>query len=263
MHSTMAHCPLAVTAILRYGTGCHADRRVISATADGYREIGFGPLGERVAQLAHGLRGIGVTGDQRVATFRWNNQEHLETYLAIPCMGAVLHTLNIRLAGDQIAYTANQAEDQMVIADLSLAPLLAAVLPMLTTVHTVVAVGQGDLDPLTASGKTVVRYDDLIVGQPNEFDWPDLDEKSAAAMCYTSGTTGKPKGVVYSHRSTFLHSMAACTANAVALVDGDQRPAHRADVPRQRMGPAVRGGDGRRRPAVCPTASCKPTVWST
>jgi fatty-acyl-CoA synthase len=184
MHSTMADYPLTVTPILRYGTGCHAHRRVLTATADGYREIGFGPLGERVAQLAHGLRGIGITGDQRVATFMWNNQGHLEAYLAIPCMGAVLHTLNIRLAGVQIAYIANQAEDQVVIADLSLAPLLAALLATLTTVHTVVAVGQGNLDPLTASGKTVVGYDNLIGRQATEFDWPDLDVKSAAA-CVT------------------------------------------------------------------------------
>jgi fatty-acyl-CoA synthase len=222
MDSTMADFPLTVTTILRHGTRWHADRMVITATADGYREIGYGRLGSRAAQLAHGLRGIGITGDQRVATFMWNNQEHLECYLAIPCMGAVLHTLNIRLAGEQIAYIANQAQDQVVVADLSVAPLLAAVLPQLRTVHTVVAVGTGDLDALRATGKSVVGYDDLIRGQPTDFDWPDLDEKSAAAMCYTSGTTGNPKGVVYSHRSTFLHSMAVCTANALSVQAGDR-----------------------------------------
>src|SRR5215211_443932 len=190
MESTMQDFPLTVTGILRHGTAMHADRRVITATTDGYREINYGTFGGRVARLAHGLRGIGVTGDERVATFMWNNQEHLEAYFAIPCMGAVLHTLNIRLAGEQIAYVANQAEDRVVIVDLSLAPLLSRVLPQLSTVHTVVAVG--------------------------------LDERSAAAMCYTSGTTGNPKGVVYSHRSSYLHSMAVCASNALAVTNGDR-----------------------------------------
>jgi fatty-acyl-CoA synthase len=152
----------------------------------------------------------------------WNNQEHLEAYFAVPCMGAVLHTLNIRLAGEQIAFIANQAEDRVVLVDMSLAPLLAAVLPELTSVQAVVAIGDGDVAPLAASGKSVVRYDDLLDGQPLEYSWPDLDERTAAAMCYTSGTTGNPKGVVYSHRSSYLHSMSVCTANALGLRDGDR-----------------------------------------
>ena len=134
----------------------------------------------------------------------------------------MLHTLNIRLACEQIAFVANQAEDRVVLVDMSLAPLLAAVLPEMTSVRAVVAVGEGDVAPLTASGKDVIRYDELLDGQPIEFDWPDLDERSAAAMCYTSGTTGNPKGVVYSHRSSYLHSMSICAANGIGLVDGDR-----------------------------------------
>src|ERR1700687_1784841 len=206
MRSTMQDFPLTVTAILRHGTGPHADRVVTTATGDDYREITYGELGRRVARLAHGLRGIGVSGDERVATFMWNNQEHLEAYFAAPCMGAVLHTLNIRLPGEQIAYIANEAEDRVVLVDMSLAPLLAAVLPRMPTVETVVAAGDGE--PLS--------------GQPPEFNWPAIDEKSAAAMCYTSGTTGNPKGVVYSHRSSYLHSMSVCSANGIGLVDGDR-----------------------------------------
>jgi fatty-acyl-CoA synthase len=222
MDSTMQDFPLTITGILRHGVTWKSERKVVTATPEGYREISFGELGARVARLAHGLRELGVESGHRVATFMWNNQEHLEAYFAAPCMGAVLHTLNIRLAGDQIAFIANQAQDRIVLVDMSLAPLLAPMLPHLTSVQTVIAVGPGDLEPLTASGKTVIRYDDLLDGQPIEYAWPDLDEKSAAAMCYTSGTTGNPKGVVYSHRSSYLHSMAVCAANAIGLVDGDR-----------------------------------------
>ncbi len=222
MDSTMQDFPLTLTGILRHGTTWSSARRVITKTPDGYREISFGELGARVAQLANGLRDIGVGSGDRVATFMWNNQEHLEAYFAAPCMGAVLHTLNIRLSGDQIAFIANQAQDHVVLVDMSLAPLLAAVLPELTTVRTVVAVGAGDLDLLTACGKNVIRYDDLLNGQSTAFDWPHLDEKTAAAMCYTSGTTGNPKGVVYSHRSSYLHAMSVCAANSIGLVDGDR-----------------------------------------
>ena len=215
MHSTMQDFPLTVTGILRHGTGWNSSRRVTTATPDGYRDISYGELGTRVAQLAHGLRHLGVTDGDRVATFMWNNQEHLEAYFAAPCMGAVLHTLNIRLAGEQIAFIANQAEDRVVLVDMSLAPLLAAVLPEMT----IGADGGGRRRGRPGARsppreRRVIRYDDLLDGQPLEYSWPDLDERSAAAMCYTSGTTGNPKGVVYSHRSSYLHSMAVCAANA-------------------------------------------------
>ena len=218
----MQDFPLTVTAILRHGTTWFSGRKVITKAPDGYREICFGELGTRVARLAHGLRQLGVTHGQRVATFMWNNQEHMEAYFAIPCMGAVLHTLNIRLAAEQIAFIANQAEDSVVLVDASLVPMFTAVLVDLATVHTVVVVGDCDVESLAASGKNIVRYDDLLDGQRDVYDWPNIDEKSAAAMCYTSGTTGNPKGVVYSHRSTYLHSMSINSANAIGLVDGDR-----------------------------------------
>jgi fatty-acyl-CoA synthase len=221
MYSTMPSFPLTITAILRHASGVHGARRVTTATGRGYHVRSYAELGQQAAQLANGLRRIGVTGDQRVATFMWNNAEHLATYLAVPAMGAVLHTLNIRLFPEQIVYVANEAEDQVVLVDLSVAKLLAPVLADLDTVHTVIAVGEGDTAPLEESGKTVLRYAEMIGGQPTEFDWPDIDENSAAAMCYTSGTTGNPKGVVYSHRSTYLHTMAACTGNGIGIGSGD------------------------------------------
>lgn len=195
MHSTMQQFSLTVGAILRYAVTVHGDRTVTTATGDGgYRHATYRDVGQQAARLANALRRLGVEGDDRVATFMWNNQEHLEAYVAVPSMGAVLHTLNIRLFPEQIEFVAYEAEDTVVIADLSLAPILAPVLPKMETVHTVIAVGAGDLEPFERSGKKVVRYEDVTAAESDQFDWPDVDENSAAAMCYTSGTTGHPKG---------------------------------------------------------------------
>src|SRR5579875_1476533 len=221
MYSTMQNFPLTITAILRHATGVHGARRVTTATGNGYRHCSYAELGRQAAQLAHTLRKFGITADQRVGTFMWNNAEHLAAYMAVPSMGAVLHTLNIRLFPEQIVFVANEAEDQVVLVDTSLAKLLAPVLSRLDTVHTLIAVGEGDTAPLAESGKTVLSYADVLAGEPTEFDWPDIDENSAAAMCYTSGTTGNPKGVVYSHRSSFLHTMAACTSNGIGVGSSD------------------------------------------
>jgi fatty-acyl-CoA synthase len=221
MYSTMQSFPLTITAILRHASGVHGARKVTTATGSGYRDCTYAQLGQQAAQLANALRRVGVTGDQRVATFMWNNAEHLAAYMAVPAMGAVLHTLNIRLFPEQIVYVANEAEDQVVLVDLSLAKLLAPILTDLDSVHTVIAVGEGDLAALGESGKTVLRYGDVIAAESTEFDWPDIDENCAAAMCYTSGTTGNPKGVVYSHRSSYLHSMAVCTSNGIGVGASD------------------------------------------
>ena len=255
MYSTMHSFPLTITAILRHATRVHGARKVTTATGDGYREHTYAELGQHAAQLANALRRIGVTGDQRVATFMWNNFEHLTAYTAVPAMGAVLHTLNIRLFPEQIVYVANEAEDHVVLVDVSLANVLAPILADLKTVHTVVAVGDGDIAALEESGKTVLRYADIVAGESGEFDWPDIDENSAAAMCYTSGTTGNPKGVVYSHRS----SLPAYHGELYRQRPLDQRRrlchTDRADVPCQRLGPALCGADGGRRssPARLPS----------
>jgi fatty-acyl-CoA synthase len=155
----------------------------------------------------------------------WNNAEHLEAYLAIPSMGAVLHTLNIRLAAADVGYIATHAEDQVVIVDASLVPKFAEILPSAPTVKHVIVTG-GPLDETPGAdqltGVSVHRYEDLLAAEADVFDWPSIDEHSAAAMCYTSGTTGHPKGIVYSHRSSYLHSMGACLGNAFALTERDR-----------------------------------------
>ena len=217
MRSTMQDAPLTIGSILRHGTTWYRDSEVITAGASASRRASYAEVGERAARLANGLRRLGITGDDRVGTFAWNNQEHLEAYLAIPSMGAVLHTLNIRLFPEQIVYIANHAEDQVVITDASLVPLLAKLLPELTTVHTVLVAGEADTAPLEAAGKQVLAYESVLAAESSEFPWPDVDELSAAAMCYTSGTTGNPKGVVYSHRSAWLHSTAQCSGNGLAV----------------------------------------------
>src|SRR5580700_9003052 len=176
MYSTMHSFPLTITAILRHATRVHGARKVTTATGDGYREHTYAELGQHTAQLANALRRIGVTGDQRGATFMWNNSEHLAAYTAVPAMGAVLHTLNIRLFPEQIVYVANEAEDQVVLVDSSLATRLGPVLADMETVHTVIAVGEGDTAPLQESGKSVLRYTEVIDGESTEFDWPQIDE---------------------------------------------------------------------------------------
>jgi fatty-acyl-CoA synthase len=218
----MQDYPLTISSIMRYGTGIFGDGEVVTFTGDGVHRTSYAELGRRAARLANALRDLGIDGDQRVATFQWNTTEHLEAYLAIPSMGAVMHTLNVRLSADQLVYIADHAEDEIVIVDGSLVPLLASVLPKMTTVRHVIVIGDADLSALSSPGKTVHSYEELLAAAPDTYDWPELDERQAAAMCYTSGTTGNPKGVVYSHRSAYLHSMAACTGNAFALSAADR-----------------------------------------
>jgi fatty-acyl-CoA synthase len=228
VQSTMMDVPLTVTAIMRYGTSAHADREVVTCTGTGTRRQSYGVTGARAARLANALRHLGIDGDQRVATLMWNNAEHLEAYLAIPSMGAVLHTLNLRLDPRVIGYIATHAGDDVVIVDASLVPLLAEVLPHAPAIRHVLVTREGDatdsrdIVELLGGGRQVHSYEELLAAQSDSFDWPELDERSAAAMCYTSGTTGNPKGVVYSHRSAYLHSMGACLGNTFGLSEQDK-----------------------------------------
>jgi len=221
MRSTMMDVPLTIESIMRYGTSIFGDREVVTlAGADGsVRRRTYADVGRRAARLANALRDLGVDADQRVATFMWNNAEHLEAYLSIPSMGAVLHTLNIRLDAAEIGYIATHAEDYAVIVDASLVDKFAEVLPHAPGIKHVIVSGADSAD---LPGVTVHSYEDLLAAASEEFDWPELDERSAASMCYTSGTTGNPKGVVYSHRSAYLHSMGACLGNAFALSERDR-----------------------------------------
>ena len=218
MQSTMQDRPLTINQIFDHGRRVHSDSEVVTAMGDSTRRATYVQVGDRAELLAAALRRLGVKQGDRVGTFSWNTQEHLEAYFAIPCMGAVLHTLNLRLFPEQLSYIINHAEDRVIIVDDSIVPLLARVVKDLKTVERYIVVGSGDA---TALGD-VLRYEDVLAAEQQGFEWPELDERSAAAMCYTSGTTGNPKGVVYSHRSTFLHSLAACSASVFALTEHDR-----------------------------------------
>ena len=252
MESTMMDFQLTVSAIMRYGTTVFGDKEVVTCAGDEpSRRRTYAAVGERTARLANALRSLGVDGDQRVGTFMWNNAEHLEAYLAIPAMGAVLHTLNIRLSADQVGYIATHAGDHAVIVDSSLVPLFAKVLPYADTIRHVIVSGPADdeaLASLAGHGREVHSYEELLAAASDSFDWPEIDERSAAAMCYTSGTTGLPKGVAYSHRSTYLHSMAVCTVNGIGVSEHDRVMPIVPHVPRQRLGPGLRRDDVRGRP---------------
>jgi len=214
----MQETPLLVRDIFRHGKQVHGLSEVVTFEGDGFRRTRYSEVSERTERLAAALSHLGVRQGDRVATFCFNHQEHLEAYLAVPSMGAVLHTLNVRLFPEQLRYVIDHAEDKVIIADAMLAPALARVLGERGSVEHVIVVGDQDVSVL---GETL-NYEDLIGAEPPGFDWPDVNETDAAAMCYTSGTTGNPKGVAYSHRSTYLHSLAATSAANLGISNRDR-----------------------------------------
>ncbi|MFH8628582.1 long-chain fatty acid--CoA ligase [Streptomyces lydicus] len=222
MLSTMQDVPLTVSRILAHGSTVHGDSQVITWTDGEPHRRTFDAIGRRAAQLARALRDeLSVADEERVGTLMWNNSEHMEAYLAIPSMGAVLHTLNLRLPAEQLVWIVNHAEDRVVLVNGSLLPLLAPLLPQLPHVEHIVVAGPGDTSLLDGARARVHDYEELIAGRPETYDWPLIDEREAAALCYTSGTTGDPKGVLYSHRSLYLHSLQVNTAEAFALTPRD------------------------------------------
>jgi acyl-CoA synthetase (AMP-forming)/AMP-acid ligase II len=216
MKGLMQERPLNIPMIVRHAERLHPRKTVSTRTADGVRTVTFDELLSRSRRLLTALRGLGVGPDDRVATFCWNHQQHMEAYVGVPCMGAILHTLNIRLFPEDLAYIVDHAQDAVVIVDKSLWPAWQKVAAQVTCIRHAIVV---DDAPGPAPDGTL-DYETLIAAaEPGEL--VDVPEQQAAAMCYTSGTTGHPKGVVYTHRSNVLHSMALCMADAFGVRESD------------------------------------------
>ena len=210
---------LTLNHIRRRLTVGHGESQVVTLTADGPVSVSFAETSRRVDRLARVLERLDIEPGDRVGTFAWNNQRHFELYFAVPCYGAVLHTINIRLFAEQLTYIVNHAHDQVIFIDDSVIPLLAPLASQLETVRHFIVMGDGDAGDLP----NVLRYDELLAeAGDGPYAFPELDERQAASLCYTSGTTGNPKGVLYSHRSISLHSTAQLIADAAALTSRDR-----------------------------------------
>src|SRR2546423_10651720 len=212
MDGLMQDYPLLVRHIAERAETVFPDREVVSRTQDGAERSTFGQVVERARRLASSLEKMGVKRGDRVATFGWNSIRHLELYLAVPSLGAVLHTLNIRLFEDDLRYIVGHAEDRVIFIDAT----LADVMPRFDGVEHEVLMPDGE-----GGREGALDYEELVAGGDPDFAFPDLDERAAAAMCYTSGTTGRPKGVVYSHRSTVLHSLGVLSPDAIGMRAAD------------------------------------------
>jgi fatty-acyl-CoA synthase len=220
MQGMMQDYPLTIQHILWRIERLFSRKEIVTVREQGYHRYTYGDFLGRTNQLAHALQRLGVGPGDRVGTLAWNNYRHLEAYYAVPCMGAVLHTLNLRLFPEQLAFVINDAADKVLLVDKTLIPILNRVAGQIPTVEKIIVFNDGGPLPPHDLGE-MIDYDELIGRESSAYGWPTLTEGSAAAMCYTSGTTGNPKGVVYSHRSQFLHAMAALQNGNLNLGEAD------------------------------------------
>ena len=212
----MPDFPLTLQHFLWRSTTLFPKKEIVTRTPDGLARYDYGVFGQRVAQLAHALQELGVRPGDRVGTLAWNNARHFELYFAVPCSGAVLHTLNPRLFPEHLEFVVNDAEDKVIFVDASLLPVLERISGKLKGVRQFIVMGDKPGSPNGQLGN-IASYEELIAGRPTSYEWPQIDERDASAMCYTSGTTGRPKGVVYSHRSAVLHSFGISVGGGLGI----------------------------------------------
>jgi len=217
MRGLMMDMPLLITSLIQFAAQYHGDTEIVSRSVEGpVRRTTYGQVFARAQKLANALTAYGIQSGDRVATLAWNTDLHLELYYAVSGIEAVCHTVNLRLGDEELIYIINHAEDRILFFDLDLAETVDRIASKLTTVERYVVMTGLDHMPARIPDNTVA-YETLIGEESERFAWPTFNENTAASMCYTSGTTGKPKGVLYSHRSTVLHAMASCYASTLDL----------------------------------------------
>jgi fatty-acyl-CoA synthase len=222
MRGLMQDRQLLVSTIIDHAAACHAQTEVVTREADGtIHRTTYGEVASRARRLARVLRRLGAQPGDRIATLAWNTHRHLELYYGISGLGAICHTINPRLFFDQIAFICRHAEDTILFFDTNFADLVARLAPKSPSLRHVVALGARQSAPALDAIEGLVFYEDLLAAEDAGFDWPELDERTAASLCYTSGTTGEPKGVLYSHRSTVLHSYAATMPDCFCIAARD------------------------------------------
>ena len=209
---------LTIPTLLEHAATNHADTEIVARMLDGsiFRST-YGELANRTRQAANALQKLGVEYGDVVGTLAWNNHWHMECFYAIAGIGAVCHTVNPRLFEEQIVYIINHAEDKVLMIDQDFVGLVEGIVDQVPNIETFIILGEKGCVPEPANLKNVLYYDDLIADEPTTIDWPEFDERSASGLCYTSGTTGNPKGVLYAHRSTVLHSMAIAQPDNLSL----------------------------------------------
>ncbi len=220
MRGLMMNYPLTLTHVLERAAKLFPRTEIASKLPGGMHRYSYRDFHGRVHRLAPALQRLGVQPGERVGTLCWNSYRHLELYFAVPCSGAVLHTLNLRLAADQLAYIINHADDRVIFVDASIVPILETIKDQIPRVRQFVILP--DVDLAAHSLPDALGYEDLLAQSPSEpHPWPELDENAAAATCYTSGTTGNPKGVLYTHRAIVLHTFGLSLADAFAISERD------------------------------------------